>query len=50
MKWENYTQLPEPFRNQRVFDGCGISGYINIDGTLESGEKIIQMLCISGSD
>ena len=46
MKWENYTQLPEPFKNQRVFDGCGISGYINIDGRLDNGEKIIQMLCI----
>lgn len=46
MRWENYTCLPEQFRNQRVFDGCGISGYINVDGKLESGEKIIDMLCI----
>jgi len=46
MRWENYTSLPEAFRNQRVFDGCGISGFINIDGTRVSGEKIIDMLCI----
>ncbi|MBD3196821.1 MAG: hypothetical protein GF317_17320 [Candidatus Lokiarchaeota archaeon] len=46
MKWENYTSLPEKFRNQRVFDGCGISGYMNVDGTRESGKKIVDMLCI----
>jgi glutamate synthase domain-containing protein 1 len=46
MIWKNYTCLPIQFRNQRVFDGCGISGFINIDGTLQSGEKIIDMLCI----
>lgn len=46
MKWENYTCLPEKFRDQRVFDGCGISGYINIDGRLDSGDKIVDMLCI----
>ncbi|MFW9865965.1 MAG: glutamine amidotransferase family protein [Candidatus Thorarchaeota archaeon] len=46
MKWENYTSLPEKFRNQRVFDGCGISGFINIDGTRISGKKVIDMLCI----
>jgi glutamate synthase domain-containing protein 1 len=46
MRWENYTSLPERFRNQRVFDGCGISGFINIDGTRVSGEKVIEMLCI----
>ncbi|MFX1428344.1 MAG: glutamine amidotransferase family protein [Promethearchaeota archaeon] len=46
MRWENYTSLPERFRNQRVFDGCGITGFINIDGTRVSGEKVIDMLCI----
>ena len=46
MKWENYTSPPEKFRNERVFDGCGISGFINIDGTLTKGDKIIDMLCI----
>ena len=46
MRWENYTSLPEKFRNQRVFDGCGISGFMNIDGTRVSGEKVIDMLCI----
>ena len=44
--WRNYTSLPEVFRNQRIFDGCGISGYINIDGTRDKGNKIIDMLCI----
>ncbi len=46
MRWENYTSLPEKFRNQRVFDGCGISGFMNIDGSRVSGDKVIDMLCI----
>jgi glutamate synthase domain-containing protein 1 len=46
MKWTNYTSLPEKFRNKRVFDGCGISGFINIDGTKVSGQKVVDMLCI----
>ncbi len=46
MRWENYTSLPEQFRNQRVFDGCGISGFINIDGKKEDGSKITNMLTI----
>jgi len=46
MNWTNYTRLPEPFRDHRVFDGCGISGYININGQLDSGKRIIDMLCI----
>ena len=46
MRWTDYTSLPEKFRNQRVFDGCGISGFINIDGTKVSGQKVVDMLCI----
>jgi glutamate synthase domain-containing protein 1 len=46
MKWENYTSMPTRFKNQKVFDGCGISGLINIDGTRTSGKKIVDMLCI----
>ena len=46
MHWKNYTSLPEQFRNERVFDGCGISGYMNIDGKRESGKKIVDMLTI----
>ena len=46
MRWTNYTSLPEKFRNHRVFDGCGISGFINVDGTKISGQKVIDMLCI----
>ncbi len=46
MYWKNYTILPEQFRNERVFDGCGISGYINIDGKRDYGTKVIDMLCI----
>lgn len=29
-----------------MFDGCGISGLINIDGTRISGQKVVDMLCI----
>jgi len=46
MRWENYTSLPEQYRNQRVFDGCGISGFINLDGNRVRGDKVIDMLCI----
>lgn len=46
MHWENYTSLPEKFRNQRVFDGCGIAGFINIDGKKDDGSKIKDMLTI----
>ncbi|MBN1214561.1 MAG: glutamine amidotransferase family protein [Candidatus Lokiarchaeota archaeon] len=46
MNWENYTSLPEIFQNQRIFDGCGISGFLNIDGKRESGKKVRDMLCI----
>jgi len=46
MHWENYTSLPEKFRNQRVFDGCGIAGFINIDGKKNNGSKITDMLTI----
>ncbi|MFW9941001.1 MAG: glutamine amidotransferase family protein [Candidatus Thorarchaeota archaeon] len=46
MRWENYTSLPEQYRNQRVFDGCGISGFINVDGSRARGDKVIDMLCI----
>ncbi|TFF98051.1 MAG: hypothetical protein EU541_07350 [Promethearchaeota archaeon] len=46
MKWNNYVSLSEKFRNQRVFDGCGISGFINLDGKRENGDQIIDMLSI----
>ncbi len=46
MKWKNYTSLPDQYKNQRIFDGCGISGLINIDGTKISGKNIADMLCI----
>ena len=46
MRWKNYTSLPEKFKNQRVFDGCGISSFMNVDGTRVSGQKVIDMLCI----
>jgi glutamate synthase domain-containing protein 1 len=46
MKWKNYTSLPEQYRNQRVFDGCGISSFLNIDGSKVSGSRVTDMLCI----
>jgi glutamate synthase domain-containing protein 1 len=46
LKWENYTSLPVQFKDQRVFDGCGIAGFINVDGTRSSGKKIVNMLSI----
>lgn len=46
MKWKNYTTLPKRFRNQRVFDGCGIAGYINVDGKRDKGNKIVDMLTV----
>ena len=46
MHWNNYTSLPEQFRNQRVFDGCGIAGYMHVDGKLEDGRRIRDMITI----
>ncbi|TXT66310.1 MAG: hypothetical protein BAJALOKI1v1_310016 [Promethearchaeota archaeon] len=46
MKWKDYTCLPPQFRDQRVFDGCGISGLLNVDGERISGQKVVDMLCI----
>ncbi|MFX0098350.1 MAG: glutamine amidotransferase family protein [Candidatus Hodarchaeota archaeon] len=44
MKWNNYTRYPSHFSDDKVFDACGISGYINTDGKLEDGAKIIDMI------
>ena len=30
--------------NERIFDSCGISAYMNVDGKVESGEKIVSMI------
>jgi len=30
--------------NSRVFDSCGIAAYMNADGRMESGEKIVKMI------
>ncbi|MHA1683951.1 MAG: class II glutamine amidotransferase [Promethearchaeota archaeon] len=44
MKWENYTRFPSTFKDDKVFDSCGISGFINVDGRLEGGSKVIDMI------
>ncbi|OLS14155.1 MAG: glutamate synthase (NADPH) GltB1 subunit [Promethearchaeota archaeon CR_4] len=46
MQFCNYTRPAAGFENDRVFGACGISGFINIDGARESGEKIKQMITI----
>lgn len=30
--------------NSRCFDSCGIAAYMNVDGRMESGEKIVKMI------
>jgi glutamate synthase domain-containing protein 1 len=42
----DYTKPPQGFEHDQVFDACGISGFINIDGTRESGDKITKMITI----
>ena len=46
MQFSNYTRIAPGFEHDRVFGACGISGYMNIDGTRESGEKIKKMITI----
>lgn len=51
MHWDNYTAPAGGWkefwaRDERVFDACGISGYINIDGTRDSGDQIVEMITI----
>ncbi|MBD3187598.1 hypothetical protein GF325_12260 [Candidatus Bathyarchaeota archaeon] len=44
MKWENYTTYPSSFKDDKVFDACGISGFINTDGKIENGAKVVDMI------
>ncbi len=46
MQFCNYTHVAPGFEHDRVFGACGISGFINIDGTRENGEKIKKMITI----
>jgi glutamate synthase domain-containing protein 1 len=44
MNWENFTHHEKLFRDDKVFDGCGISAFINTDGRVENGSRITDML------
>src|SRR5271157_2549643 len=44
MNFTNFTHYDRPFTDDKVFDGCGISAFINVDGKLENGSKITEMI------
>ncbi|HME55903.1 MAG TPA: glutamine amidotransferase family protein [Candidatus Lokiarchaeia archaeon] len=44
MNFNNFTHCDAPFTDDKVFDGCGISAFINVDGKLENGARIANMV------
>jgi glutamate synthase domain-containing protein 1 len=46
MIWENYTKPAPMDRGIRMLGACGIAGFINFDGKLESGKKIRKMITV----
>jgi glutamate synthase domain-containing protein 1 len=44
MNFTNFTYYDRPFTDDKVYDGCGISAFINVDGKLENGSKITEMI------
>ena len=44
-KKNSFANIPEPV-DDKVFDACGISGFINIDGQRVDGTKIKQMMSV----
>ncbi len=44
MNFNNFTHYETPFRDDKAFDGCGISAFINVDGKIENGSKIVDMV------
>lgn len=45
MLWKDYTRPAPKDVGVRLFGACGIAGYMNFDGTRDSGEKIRRMIC-----
>lgn len=43
MLQKSIVKPPKGF-NDRIFDSCGIASFMNVDGRIESGEKIIKMI------
>ncbi len=33
-------------KDDKVFDACGIAGFLNVDGSLEDGRKVTQMMSV----
>ncbi|MBI5789345.1 MAG: glutamine amidotransferase family protein [Candidatus Schekmanbacteria bacterium] len=42
--WNNQSGANIPQGVDRIFDACGIAAYINIDGRLEDGKKVVSMI------
>ncbi|MHA1750479.1 MAG: class II glutamine amidotransferase [Promethearchaeota archaeon] len=42
---KSFTQMPQ-IKDDKIFEACGVCGYINIDGKLEDGNKIREMIAI----
>lgn len=45
MEKVSFANMPK-LKDDKVFDACGIAGFLNIDGRLESGLKIKQMISV----
>ncbi len=44
MRWDNFTWFDTPVRDDKVFDACGISALINVNGKVESGARVVDMI------
>lgn len=44
MNWINFTNYARPVRDDKVFDACGISALINVNGKVESGARVVDMI------
>jgi len=45
MKKISFANMPH-LKDDKVFDACGIAGFINLDGQCENGSKVKQMISI----
>ncbi len=41
----SFANMPER-KDDKIFDACGIAGFLNIDGKLESGVKVKRMMSV----
>ena len=44
MKWENFTRYKKPITDDKVYDACGIAALINVNGKVETGSRVVDMI------